>query len=112
MVHGVGRPITTQPSLYSPHYNICGINLVLLYCMHYDNQLANCNTRCGSREDTHGDTEMKPSKPRQLSSKATLWLIISVILSTLFSIRYVRTCIVQIVDTEFNRHNAIWGFVW
>ena len=30
MVHGVVRPITTQPLLSPPCYNTCGINLVLL----------------------------------------------------------------------------------
>ena len=30
MVHGVVRLITTQPLLYPPYYNTCGLNLVLL----------------------------------------------------------------------------------
>ena len=30
MVHGVVRSIITQPLLYPPCYNFCGINLVLL----------------------------------------------------------------------------------
>ena len=30
MVHGVVRPIITQPLLFPPCYNFCGLNLVLL----------------------------------------------------------------------------------
>ena len=35
MVYGVARPM-----LYPPCYNTCSAP----YCMHFDNQLANCNT--------------------------------------------------------------------
>ena len=38
MVHGVARSIITQPLLFLPCYNFCGLNLL-------HNQLANCNTR-------------------------------------------------------------------
>ena len=65
-MHGVGRPITTQPLLYPPCYDTCGIP----YCMHYDNQLANCNARC-SREDAHGQSWSHRDEANE-SSKLTL----------------------------------------
>ena len=43
MVHGVVRPIITQPLLYPT----CGINLLLLTACIFDNQLANCNNFIG-----------------------------------------------------------------